>query len=77
MNGYVAGGWGATALIVALYAWRVLHRGRVLARSLPDGKKRWPDGEKTWPDGEKTWPDGEKTWPDGEKTGPDREKTWR
>jgi hypothetical protein len=41
MNGYVAGGWGATAVILALYTWRTLHRGRVLARSLPDQEKTW------------------------------------
>ena len=41
MNGYVAGGWGATALIVVLYAWRTLRRGRVLGRSLPDREKTW------------------------------------
>lgn len=41
MNGYVAGGWGATAVIIALYAWRTVRRGRVLARSLPPGEKTW------------------------------------
>ncbi len=41
MNGYVAGGWGATAVILALYTWRTLHRGRVLARRLPDREKTW------------------------------------
>lgn len=41
MNGYVAGGWGATAVVIALYAWRTLRRGRVLARSLPPGEKTW------------------------------------
>ncbi|HEY3811070.1 MAG TPA: hypothetical protein VGL49_06515 [Acidimicrobiales bacterium] len=41
MNGYVAGGWGATAAIVVLYAWRMLRRGRVLARSLPKREKTW------------------------------------
>ena len=41
MNGYVAGGWGAAALILCSYAWRTLRRGRVLARSLPDREKTW------------------------------------
>jgi hypothetical protein len=41
MNGYVAGGWGATAVTIALYAWRTIRRGRTLARSLPDGEKTW------------------------------------
>jgi hypothetical protein len=36
VNGYVAGGWGVTAVVMALYAWRLVHRGRVLTRSLPD-----------------------------------------
>lgn len=35
MNGFVAGGWGATAGMLALYAWRVIYRGRVLTRALP------------------------------------------
>lgn len=35
MNGYVAGGWGASAGMLALYTWRVLYRGRVLTRALP------------------------------------------
>ncbi len=41
MSGYVAGGWGSAAAIIALYAWRTLRRGRVLARSLPPGEKTW------------------------------------
>lgn len=31
MNAYVAGGWGATAVMLALYAARTLWRGRALA----------------------------------------------
>jgi hypothetical protein len=41
VNEYVAGGWGATVLIVLLYTWRTLRRGRVLGRSLPDSEKTW------------------------------------
>ncbi|MGH9054541.1 MAG: hypothetical protein ACRDYY_01525, partial [Acidimicrobiales bacterium] len=41
VNEYVAGGWGATAVILALYAWRTARRGRVLRRRLPDGEKTW------------------------------------
>ncbi len=46
MNGYVAGGWGATAGVLALYSWRMLHRGRLLARKLDPARatrreKRW------------------------------------
>jgi heme A synthase len=38
---YVAGGWGAAAAILVLYAWRTRRRGRVLARSLPDAERTW------------------------------------
>ena len=41
MSGYVAGGWGATAALVVLYAWRTIRRGRVLARRLPEQEKTW------------------------------------
>jgi hypothetical protein len=37
MNAYVAGGWGATAVMLALYAARTLWRGRVLTRALAHG----------------------------------------
>lgn len=41
MNSYVAGGWGTTAAILVLYSWRVLRRGRVLGRSVPESEKTW------------------------------------
>jgi len=41
MSGYVAGGWGATAVIILLYAWRTLHRGRVLRGSGAGREKPW------------------------------------
>lgn len=41
MNDYVAGAWGATLLIIVLYSWRTLRRGRLLARSLPPEEKSW------------------------------------
>ena len=41
MNGYVAGGWGATILIVGVFAWRTLRRGRLLGRTLPSREKTW------------------------------------
>lgn len=41
MNDYVAGGWGVTAAILALYAWRVIRRGRRLGRSLPPDETTW------------------------------------
>jgi hypothetical protein len=41
MNGYVAGGWGATALILGVYAWRTVVRGRALGRRVPDREKTW------------------------------------
>ena len=40
VNDYVAGGWGAAALIVVLYAWRTLRRGRVLAPQPPGAARR-------------------------------------
>ena len=45
MNGYVAGGWGATAALVILYSWRTIRRGKVLARRLPLDPQG-PDREK-------------------------------
>jgi hypothetical protein len=33
VNEYVAGGWGAAAGMLALYAWRVVYRGRKLSRA--------------------------------------------
>jgi hypothetical protein len=41
MNDYVAGGWGAAAIIIVVYTWRTLRRGRVLSRNLPDHEKSW------------------------------------
>lgn len=38
---YVAGGWGAAALLTVVYVWRLLRRGRVLARTLPPEEKTW------------------------------------
>ncbi|MGH9094629.1 MAG: hypothetical protein ACRDXE_05655 [Acidimicrobiales bacterium] len=35
MNGFVAGGYAATAVILAGYAWRTIRRGKRLARALP------------------------------------------
>jgi hypothetical protein len=41
VNEYVAGGWAVTTVIIVLYAWRTLRRGRVLARTLDDREKTW------------------------------------
>jgi hypothetical protein len=41
MNDYVAGGWAAAALILLLYSWRTVRRGRVLSRTLDDREKTW------------------------------------
>lgn len=41
MNEYVAGGWAAASLIVVLYAWRTLRRGRLLSRTLDEREKTW------------------------------------
>lgn len=34
MNGYVAGGWGVTAGVLAVYSLRIVLRGRALAKRL-------------------------------------------
>jgi hypothetical protein len=36
VNGYVVGGWSVTAVILALYTWRLIRRGHLLARALPE-----------------------------------------
>jgi hypothetical protein len=41
VNGYVAAGWGATVVTIALYALRTIRRGRVLGRRLPGYEKTW------------------------------------
>jgi len=41
VNAYVAGGWGATAGIIALYVWRTLRRGRILARAVRPDELPW------------------------------------
>ena len=38
MNGYVAAGYGITLVTLALYALRVLRRGRSLSRAARDRK---------------------------------------
>jgi hypothetical protein len=38
---YLAAGYGVTAAALALYAWRVIARGRALARVLPPEERRW------------------------------------
>jgi heme exporter protein CcmD len=39
--GYVAAGYGITTAAIGVYVWRVLARGRALARSLPPEERRW------------------------------------
>jgi hypothetical protein len=39
--GYIAAGYGLTGLAIAIYAWRVVRRGRELARALPPEEIRW------------------------------------
>ncbi|MDQ6837529.1 MAG: hypothetical protein M3137_04090, partial [Actinomycetota bacterium] len=41
MNGYVAGGYGVTTVILIAYAWRTIRRGRALAKSDPDEERTW------------------------------------
>ncbi len=39
--GYVIAGYAVTAVVLAAYAWRVIRRGRSLARALPPEDRRW------------------------------------
>ncbi len=39
MNGYVAGGYGVTTVIIVAYAWRTIRRGRHLSKPLPDEER--------------------------------------
>jgi hypothetical protein len=39
--GYVALGYGVTFGALGLYVLRVLRRGRILSRSLPDRERTW------------------------------------
>jgi heme exporter protein CcmD len=39
--GYIAAGYGITFLTLGVYVWRVLARGRALARALPPEERRW------------------------------------
>lgn len=39
--GYVAAGWGGTALLVAGYALTLVRRGRKLSRQVPPAERRW------------------------------------
>jgi hypothetical protein len=40
VNGYVAAGYGITTIVLALYALRVVLRGRALRRGLPPPERR-------------------------------------
>lgn len=39
----VLGGWGAALLVFGGYSVHLLRRGRKLARSVPEDKRRWSD----------------------------------
>ncbi len=39
--GFVAVGYGVTAVALAGYAWRVLARGRRLSALVPQERRRW------------------------------------
>ncbi len=41
MNGYVLAGYAVTVGGLALYALRVVMRGRSLTRSLPEDERTW------------------------------------
>jgi hypothetical protein len=36
VNGYVVAGWSVTAVVLALYTWRLIRRGHLLSRALPE-----------------------------------------
>ncbi len=40
MNAYVAAGYGIPAVVFALYALRIITRGRTLRRALPEDDAR-------------------------------------
>lgn len=39
--GYVFAGWALVSGSLAVYAWRVLARGRFLARRVPEREQPW------------------------------------
>ena len=39
--GYLLAGWGIVVLIIALYAFRLVSRGRTLSARVPPGRRRW------------------------------------
>jgi len=41
VGSYVAAGWTATVVLVVLYSWRTIRRGKALVRSLPESEKTW------------------------------------
>ena len=41
MSGYVLAGYGVTVAVLALYALKVVRRGRKLTRSLPEDERTW------------------------------------
>ena len=38
---YVLSAWGASAVVLAVYAATVLSRGRRLSRRVPEERRRW------------------------------------
>lgn len=55
MNSYVAGGWGAAAMILILYSWRTVRRGRILAHYVPAAGDAGDAPSQVAPDPEKPW----------------------
>jgi hypothetical protein len=39
--GFILGGYGLTAVALAVYAFRVVTKGRRLTRALPEEDRRW------------------------------------
>lgn len=46
-NGYVLAGYSVSIAIIGAYAWRIMHRGRVLGRALPPDEADRPPGSGT------------------------------
>lgn len=39
--GYLLVGWGVSLGCGAIYAWRLVRRGRILSARVPAGRRRW------------------------------------
>ncbi|MBS1265683.1 MAG: hypothetical protein MAG471_01537 [Acidimicrobiaceae bacterium] len=39
--GYLLAGWGIALVVLGLYGFAVIRRGRRMAGSVPEGERRW------------------------------------